>query len=152
MPTGRLVGQTVLDHQTNGQGDDAVRVVCPRQGQVRHIGVKVFVALGAMMDRIREVHVVWTTGAQIPPIMQNPPCPAIPIRTVPTGRARLSSEVLGSLVFFFFCFIFCEFPGAGVRAGSRRRQAWDGRKLAERVSSPARGMSLPSRVCTHCYL
>jgi len=50
-----------------------------------------------MMDRIREVHVVWTTGAQIPQIMQHPPCPAIPIRTVPTGRARLSSEVSAAL-------------------------------------------------------
>src|SRR3990170_2732487 len=42
-------------------------------------------------------------------------------------------------------FIFCEFPWAGVMAGSRGRQAWDGREPAERVSSPARGMSLPSR-------
>ena len=49
-------------------------------------------------------------------------------------------------------FIFREFPWAGVMAGSRGRQAWDGREPAERVSSPARGMSPPSRVCTHCYL
>jgi hypothetical protein len=67
------------------------------QGQVRHIGVKVFVALGAMMDRIRKVDVVRTTGSQIPPIVQHPSCPTIPIGTVPTGWARLSSEVSAAL-------------------------------------------------------
>jgi len=50
VPTGGLIGQSVFDHQTNGQRDDAVRVMGTWQGQVRHVGVKVFVALGAMMD------------------------------------------------------------------------------------------------------
>jgi hypothetical protein len=71
--------------------------MCSWQGQVRHIGVKVFVAVGAMMDRIREVHVVRTAGSQIPQIMQHPSCPTIPIGTVPTGRARLPSEVSAAL-------------------------------------------------------
>jgi hypothetical protein len=74
-----------------------MRVMSSWQGQVRHIGVKVFVALGTMMDRIREVHIVWTTGSQIPQIMQHPSCPTIPIGTVPTGRAQLSSEVSAAL-------------------------------------------------------
>jgi hypothetical protein len=92
-----LVGQTIFDHQADGQSHDAVRVMRPRQGQVRHIGVKVFVALGTMMDRIREMHVVRTAGSQIPQIMQHPSCPTIPIGTVLTGRARLPSEVPAAL-------------------------------------------------------
>jgi hypothetical protein len=67
------------------------------QSQVRHIGVEVFVALGAMMDRIREVHVVRTAGSQIPQIVQHTSCPTIPIGTVPTGRAQLSPEVSAAL-------------------------------------------------------
>jgi hypothetical protein len=67
------------------------------QGEVRHIGVKVFVAFGAMMDRIHEVHIVWTARSQIPQIVQHTSCPTIPVGTVPTGWAQLSSEVSTAL-------------------------------------------------------
>ena len=50
-----------------------------------------------MMDRIGEVHVVWTTRSQIPQIMQYPSRSTIPIGTVPTGWAQLSSEVSATL-------------------------------------------------------
>jgi hypothetical protein len=97
MPTGRLVRQSVFDHQTNGQGDDAVRVMCPGQGQVRHLGVEILAAFGAMMDGIGEMNVVRTAGSQISHIMQHASRPTIPVGTVPTPRAGLSSEVSAAL-------------------------------------------------------
>jgi len=50
-----------------------------------------------MMDGIREVYVVRTTGSQISHIMQHAPRPTIPVRTVPAPRARLSPEISAAL-------------------------------------------------------
>ena len=90
MPTGRLVRQAVLHHQADGQRHDAVGVVGFRLSQVGHIGVEVFIALRAMVDRIGDVNFVRTIGGQIAQIVQLSRCFSIPIGTVPTAGARLT--------------------------------------------------------------
>jgi hypothetical protein len=100
MPTGRLIGQAVLHHQANGQGDHAIGVLDFRQGQVGHVGVEVFIALRAMVNRIREGDVVRTTRDQIPQIMQHSMGLTIPVGTV---------SAMGAWLFFAISTAFDDF-------------------------------------------
>ena len=97
MPTRGLIGQAVLDHQADGQGNDTVGVVGPRQGQVRHLSVEVLVAFGAMVNRIGEVDVMRTVCDQVSHIVQHPPCATVSIRTVPAVWAWLPSKISATL-------------------------------------------------------
>jgi hypothetical protein len=71
MPTGGLIGQAVLDHEPNRQGDDAMRVVGFGQGVNRGVGVEELVTRGATMLRIREMDVAGPTGNQVTKIVQD---------------------------------------------------------------------------------
>jgi hypothetical protein len=93
VPTGRLIRQSVFDHQADGQGDHAMRVMGTRQGQIGHIGVEVFIALRAMVDRMGEVNDMRSARNQVSQIVQRPCGTAIPIGTVSAKWARLPSII-----------------------------------------------------------
>jgi hypothetical protein len=93
MPTGRLIGKAVFDHQTDRQSHNAVGVMALRQSHVRHFGVEVDVALGAVMDRIRKMDIVRPARGQVAEIVQHPLRATMPIRTVFALRTQLSAEI-----------------------------------------------------------
>jgi D-arabinose 1-dehydrogenase-like Zn-dependent alcohol dehydrogenase len=51
-PAGRAIGQAVLDDQADRRVDDASCVVAAGIGEIGHVGVEVFVALGAIVLRV----------------------------------------------------------------------------------------------------
>jgi hypothetical protein len=93
VPTGGLIGQAVFDHQTDRHSHNAVGVVALGQGHVRHVGVKVDVAFGAMMDGVRKMDVVRAARDQVPQVVQHPLRSAMPIGTVFALWTWLPSEI-----------------------------------------------------------
>ena len=70
MPTGRRVGQAVLDNQPDRHGHDAMGIARLGGSQVRHIGVEILVALGATVLRIGEVNFAWPPADEIAKIAE----------------------------------------------------------------------------------
>ena len=70
MPTGGLIGQAVLHHQAHGQRHHPVGIVGLGPGQVRHVGVEVLTAVGAMMLRIAEMDLTWPPRDPVPQVAQ----------------------------------------------------------------------------------
>jgi hypothetical protein len=68
-----------------------------RQRQVGHVGVEVFFALRAVVDRIGDVEFARTAGDQIPQVMQPSRRFPIPIGTVPAAGTRLPLVIPAAL-------------------------------------------------------
>ena len=90
VPTGRLIRQAVLDHEANGNGNNAMGIVGFGQSVVGGVRVKEVLALGALMLRVDEVDVVWTTGHQVAEVVQNS-------RGCPVAETRFSTAGTGAL-------------------------------------------------------
>jgi hypothetical protein len=89
VPTGRLIGQAVLDHEPHGKGDDAMGIVGFGQSVVGGVRVEEFLALGALMLRVHEVNVVRTTRHQVAEVVQN-------ARGGPVAETRFSTTRTGT--------------------------------------------------------
>src|SRR5262245_5791475 len=88
MPTGRAIGQAVLDDQPHGQSDDTVSVMGSRWCQVGHVRVEVLMALRAKVLGIREMDVMRPTGDKIPHVMQRPLKGLVATTAFAASRAR----------------------------------------------------------------
>jgi hypothetical protein len=65
MPTGWAIRQTILDHETHRQIDDAVGIMTARRRQIRQIVVEVLAALRAVMLRIGDDDIPRTPQVEI---------------------------------------------------------------------------------------
>jgi len=92
VPTGSPVGQTVFNCQADRHRYHAVGIVALWQGQLRHVGIEVDVALGAMMNRVGNVDIVRATRNQVSQVMQHPLCAAMPIGAMSALWTKLSSK------------------------------------------------------------
>ena len=70
MPTGGLIGESVLHHQPDGQGHDPMGVVGPGGGQVGHVGGKEVAAPDAVMLGVSELDLTRPASHRIAQIMQ----------------------------------------------------------------------------------
>jgi hypothetical protein len=66
-----LIGQAVLDDESDGQGNDTMGVMGLGQAVVRHVRVEVFPTARATMLGVDKVNVAWPTGNQVTNIVQN---------------------------------------------------------------------------------
>jgi hypothetical protein len=85
-----LIGQAVLDHEANGNGNNAMGIVSFGQSVVGGVRVEEFFALGALMLRVDEVNVVRPTGDQVAEVVQN-------ARGCPVAETRFSTAWTGTL-------------------------------------------------------
>src|SRR6266542_5649671 len=65
VPTGGTIRQAILDDHAYRQGNDAMRIVTSWRCQVRHVGVEILFALGAIVLRVPEVDIAGTSRDQI---------------------------------------------------------------------------------------
>jgi hypothetical protein len=72
VPTGSLIGQTVLHDESDSQSNHAMSVMGSGQGQIGHIRVEVFATTRATMLGVNEMDVVRPTRNQIAQVMQGP--------------------------------------------------------------------------------
>src|SRR4029450_12455891 len=93
VPTGRAVGQAVLDHDADRQIDHPVGILTARRGQTREVGAKVLATLRTVMLGIGHQQIPRTPHIEIPQIMQCPMRLLVPIGRVTTTRARLPDVV-----------------------------------------------------------
>jgi len=70
VPRGSPVRQSILHDQAHGDRHDPVCVMTPREGHIRHVGVEIVVAVGAVMLRIGEGDIVGVPGYQVPQVVQ----------------------------------------------------------------------------------
>ena len=99
-PTGHAIRQTVLHDQSHGQVDHAVRVVTARRSQCRHVYVEVLPAVGAIVNRIGELNVVWPTREKVAQIMKRSMRGPISITTASTacaGTTTMTATTLNDL-------------------------------------------------------
>ena len=97
MPTGRTIGQAVLDDNANGGGDNAAGVVAAGRGQVEHVGVEVVVAVRASVLGAGDVQVTRPPGGRITQIVKGAGVGAKAIGTVAALGAASARVVAGSL-------------------------------------------------------
>src|SRR4029450_9074997 len=115
VPTGRAVGQAVLDHDADRQIDHPVGILTARRGQTREVGAKVLATLRTVMLGIGHQQIPRTPHVEIPQIMQRPMSLLVPIGRVTTTGARLpgvGAAVGDDLGLGQVCG--CCDPGAGV--------------------------------------
>src|SRR5919199_1495017 len=93
VPTGRAVGQAVLDHEPDRQLDHPVGILTARWGQIREVGAKVPATLRTVMLGIGHQQIPRTPHIEIPQIMQRPMRLLVPIGRVTTMRAWLPEVV-----------------------------------------------------------
>ena len=121
-PTGGAIRQGVLHDQLHGQINHAVRVVTARRSQCRHVRVEVLPALGAIMDRIGELNVVWPAREKVAQIMKRSMRSPISITTVSTacaGTTTMTTTTLNDLRFgkiFDGCDAFGSIPNVSTWA------------------------------------
>jgi hypothetical protein len=112
-PTGHAIRQAVLHDQSHGQVDHAVRVVTARGSQCRHVRVKVFPALRAIVDRIGEPDVVWSTREKVAQIMKRSLRGPISITTVPAACAGTPTMIAATLYYLRIWKIFAGCDALG---------------------------------------
>src|SRR5690349_17495383 len=71
MPTGRFIGEAVLDHEAYRQVDAPMRVLALGRRQGRGLGVAILAALAAVMLRVRQCDLPRTPRDEIPDIVQH---------------------------------------------------------------------------------
>jgi hypothetical protein len=91
VPTGGLIGETVLDDQSDGQGHDPMGVSGPGRGQVGRIGGKEAAAPGAVVLRVGEPDVAGPPGHRVAQVMQG-------AGEDPVARAGLTTERAGPML------------------------------------------------------
>jgi hypothetical protein len=97
VPAGDLIGQAVLHNESDGQRNDAMRVMSLGQRVVGHVRVEMFPARRATMLRVNEVDVARPTCNQIPNVVKNAsPGSAAETRFV-TTRTRAMGEVSAAI-------------------------------------------------------
>src|SRR6185436_12422002 len=97
MPTGRSIRQTILDHQTYGQRDDAVGILTLRRSQIGHVRVKITLALAAVVLRILQVDLSWSSREQVPNVMKLAVHAPFAIATFRAVRAGTSAIVAAAI-------------------------------------------------------
>src|ERR1051326_2070877 len=70
MPTGRLIGQAVLDDKTDRHSHDTMGVMSLGCGQIGHVGIEVFAATAALVLRVGEMDFAWPTVDEVAEIVQ----------------------------------------------------------------------------------
>src|SRR3954468_179932 len=91
VPTGGLIGEAVLDDQSDGQGHDPMGVAGPGRGQVGQVGGKEAAAPGAVVLRVGEPDVAGPPGHWIAQVMQG-------AGEDPVPRAGLTTERTGPML------------------------------------------------------
>jgi hypothetical protein len=86
-PAGRAIGQAVLDNQADGGVDDAAGVVAAGFGQVGHVGVEILAALGAVVLRVDQDDVAWSSGEGIAQVVEGATCQAVAVGAMAASRA-----------------------------------------------------------------
>ena len=86
MPTRRVGGQAVLDHEPHGQIAHAVRGVTAGWRQRREVGVKGLAPLRPGVLRLRDHESTRTPHREMPHIVQRPLALLVPRGLVPTRR------------------------------------------------------------------
>jgi hypothetical protein len=81
-PAGRAIRQAVLNDESDSGLDDTTSVVTAGVGEVFHVGVEVFAALGAVMLRIDEDDVAGSACEGIAEVMQGAACHSVTVRTM----------------------------------------------------------------------
>jgi protein involved in polysaccharide export with SLBB domain len=71
VPGGCPVRQAVFDDEADGQGDDPVRVVAARRGEVRQVSAEVQPAAGAAVPGVGHVQVAGPVVEQAADVMQD---------------------------------------------------------------------------------
>ena len=97
MPTGRAIGQAILDDDADGDGHDTAGVVAGGHGQVEHVGVEVVVATRTAVLRVGDMQVTWPAGGGIAQIVQGSMSGSQTIGAAPALGADSAWEVAGSL-------------------------------------------------------
>jgi hypothetical protein len=97
VPTGGLIRQAVLNHESHGQGNDAMRVMSLGQGVVGHVGVEMLAATGTAMLRVTKVDVAWPTGNQVAHVVEDASGCAAAKTGLATTRTRAMGEVAGAM-------------------------------------------------------
>jgi hypothetical protein len=77
VPRSISVGQTVLDHQPGRQADDPARVVTTGRSPVRHVGVEMSAAGGAVMLGVNDLQLTGSIAQRETEVMQSAPTPTI---------------------------------------------------------------------------
>src|SRR5262245_58494993 len=93
VPTGGLVGQSVLGDQSDGQILDSAGVVALGQGQVGQVGGEVEVAAGAVMPREADDQVDGASGAAVAQVVQSARGAGVASRTAAAVRAKAGGVV-----------------------------------------------------------
>jgi len=93
MPTGRFIGEAVLDHQAYRQADDPMRVLALGRRQGRGIGVEILTALAAVMLRVGQRDIPRTPREEFPDIVERAGEHSIAITALATTGARPMLEV-----------------------------------------------------------
>src|SRR5262245_25241432 len=96
MPAGSSIGQAILDDQTHGQGNNAMRVVRVGPSVVGGVGVEKDPALMAAVLRVEEVDVAGPPGDQITDVMQHAGKLCVSITAFATARTGALLEVAGA--------------------------------------------------------
>jgi hypothetical protein len=86
VPTGRAIGQAVLDHEPHRQIDYAVGIVTARWCQIGEVSVEVLATFRTVVLRIGDEQVAGTPGVEVAEIMQRALLALIAIGLVPTTR------------------------------------------------------------------
>src|SRR4051812_26617182 len=92
-PTGRAIGQAVLDDQADGGVDDASGVVAAGVGQVGHVGVEVPAAAGAIVLGVEHDGVAWPPGEGITQVVERASALAIAVGALATARAGAAAVI-----------------------------------------------------------
>src|SRR5262245_66056473 len=93
MPAGSSIGQAVLDDQTHGQGNNAMRVVRVGPSVVGGVGVEKDPALMAAVLRGEEGDVAGPPGDRITDVMQNTGTLCVSRRAFATATAGSPLDV-----------------------------------------------------------
>jgi len=97
VPGGGAIRQAILDHHPYRQANNAMGIVTSWRRQVRHVGVEILFALGAIVLRVTEVDVVGTTRDQITQIMQHAFHATIAVSAFAAVRTGMLTIVAASL-------------------------------------------------------
>jgi hypothetical protein len=96
-PAGGLVGQAVLDDETDGQSHDPFGVMTAGGGQVATVGVEVLTAGGAVVLGVGQDDVTWPRGGEVAEVVECAWEDAVAIGTVAAARARPPPIVAAAL-------------------------------------------------------
>jgi hypothetical protein len=93
MPASGLIGQSILDHESDSQRHDTMGVVRFGQGVVGRVGVEVLVAPAAVMLGVDQVNVSRPTGDPLAQIVQNAGEVVVAMAALATVGTRSVREV-----------------------------------------------------------